>query len=419
MTKKINIIILCFFLSGLFLYGQSETAEKEAPAFYREYPLVFTGNYGLDNAVTNSRTAVKLLFDAYYRGIGPLIGNQTVRNIGGFLWSFATTWSSTMWPHEFGHFLRTRQFGGDFRIVKVTFPIAFGEVSLPEDSTPEQELLFIIGGLETNFMIARDIQLDYYRYKGLYNDELFTAFFHRIMYPAYTFLFVPLNPYKTETWRDEQGNLIGYGDAACFTQMVWQRGGNSVILEDDTVAPGLSAFYMQAAIASLLWNLADFHLYQQAAAVARGELNGRSPRYLLGDEYRGWSYGTLFNASVLGAELYLHHYLRWNGKFYSAYQKYGFPFRNYGLGFSAFSLLPWDKINLDLNLEVWTQDFYGEGLYASANLDISFTESLRALMSLGWKSPGYVLGQPLESGLIWQIGVKYAAVPKNVKEAGP
>lgn len=118
------------------------------------------------------------------------------------------------------------------------FPGPEGARRFPEDATLEDELLFAIGGLEVNSRIALGIQRDYYRYNGLYNDELYTAFFHRIMYPAYFGLLAPpINPADSKNWIDTNGEQISLGDLASVARLIFERQGKSVLLEDGTVNP--------------------------------------------------------------------------------------------------------------------------------------------------------------------------------------
>ncbi|MBW6458252.1 MAG: hypothetical protein K0B52_03725 [FCB group bacterium] len=407
-TRKniIRTVILGLILSLGFVYAGTEFSPQDT-SYHRDYPVVFAFRQDIRNSVVNSRTAGKLLFDAYYRGIAPQIGNKTLRNALGFFWSFTTTWSSTMWPHEFGHYLRAKQAGGDFYVEKVVFPMAFGVVDLPPDATIEDELLFVTGGFEANFMISRDIQHDYYRYNGLYNDELFTAFFHRVMYPAYTCLFVRMDPADPANWLDSEGGIIAMGDVASMARLTWERTGGNVILPDSSVAPELVQFYNRSSLMGVLWNLADMNLYMQAAALFRGETNGRRPRHLIEKDHFKWSYGTLFNASVLGAELYLNQYMHIRDRFYSAYLKYGFPFRNYGIGAAVHDLVRSERFDLGLQVDLWHQEYYGNGLSAAAALDLKLMHHIDLMAHIGWKTRGYVLGMPVESGMTGFLGLRY------------
>ncbi len=184
----------------LFSTEQPDTTSIQPDPFHREYTLIYALKYDVLNSSENFRTGLKLFSDAYYRGLAPKINNKTLRIITGIAWSFVGKWSSMLWPHEFGHMLRTNQVGGKFSFVKLQFPGVLGKLELPADATPDHHILSLIGGFEANYLIARDIQYDFFRYDGLYNDEYGVAFGNRIMYPLYTYVFAHQSPKDPETW---------------------------------------------------------------------------------------------------------------------------------------------------------------------------------------------------------------------------
>jgi hypothetical protein len=401
-----------FLVVGLIFFCTSGIHADPDPidagvSFHRDYKLVLGFPYDLSNAAINTRTAGKVLVDIYYRGIAPQISSHLARNLIGTLWSFSLCWSSTMWPHELGHFLRVKQVGGDFWIEKVVFPVAFGTVVFPDNASLEDELLFVIGGLEVNSLIALGIQQDSFRHNGLYNDELYTAFFHRLMYPAYTWLFAPINPADPASWINENDEQVSFGDVASIARLVIERQGKTVFLGDGSVNPELVTFYEKARLWSLLWNLADINLYYQLAALTKGELAGARPPYLIGDANKGWAYGTLFNASILGAELYLNNYLNWNGRHYRTYLKYGFPLTDYGIGLGLTDILPMTSLNTDLEFHAWHQHYYGTGFAIGATFGIPLSQNLSASIRSLWKLDGYILGSPLQQGLSGYLGLRY------------
>lgn len=400
-----------FFIISLFIFvnysiASSDTTNVEqGSTYHRDYTLLYSPNYDMLNSVENSRTAAKLLMDAFYRGLGSKIENKTIHNVSGFLWSFAVTWSSTMWPHEFGHKLRALQFGGDFHIEKVTFPVAFGAFDFPEDVSARDELLAIIGGIEANSMITRNIQLDHYRNNGLYNDELYVSFFNKLIYPTYALLLM-IDPSDPEVWLDN-GDETCFGDFACFARFIWEMDGKDIFLDDATINPDFVSFYHQAGIIGLLWTVADLNFYRGAKAIAAGELNGQRPKYLIGNNTNGWAYGTMFNISVLGSEMYLNNYFRLNKGFYSAYIKYGFPFKNNGIGISAHDIIDFPNFKADINIDLWQQKFFGNGFSATTNFYLSLNEKFDIIAQTGWKSEGYLIGRPVDEGFIGFAGLRY------------
>jgi hypothetical protein len=381
-------------------YSQNDSILPDCNLYHRDYTVI----YGLENDVLNSaenfRTGLKLFSDAYFRGLAPNIKNKTVGNIAGFTCSFLAKWSSILWPHEFGHVLRTNQAGGNFSFVKLQFPGVVGKLVLPTDATPEHHTLALIGGFEANYLTARDIQSDFFKYNGLYNDELGMAFGHRIMYPLYAYVFARQNPKDAQTW------ILSGGDPVNFTKLVWEMGNKEVFNEDGSVDNDLVTFYNKAALISVVWNLLDLNTYKQAGAFFGNELNGKRPLYF-GNNTFNWSYGTFFNASVLGAELYFNNYLKLNNRFYTIYFKYGFPFKNNGLGITLSDLVKYRIFSIDAQVDRWSQDYYGNGFSLSTTGHYRIKEKLNVVAQVGYKTEGYLVGRSTKKGFIGFIGLKY------------
>jgi hypothetical protein len=399
-------LLFSFLLIGVSSFAENDTVKTTILLFHRDYTLLYSPNYDMINSSENGRTAAKMIMDSYYREIGRKIKNQTVYSITGFVWSFATTWSSTLWPHEFGHKLRALQIGGDFHIEKVSFPVAFGRFELPDNVTLEDETLIIIGGIEANTMISRDVLNDFHKYDGLYNDELFTGFFNRLIWPTYA-LMLRFDVDDPASWIDENGDPMCFGDAACFAKFVWEMGGNEFFMTDGSINPSFVSFYHQLGFIGLAWNLIDLNFYRGAKAIAAGELNGREPKYLIGDNSNGWAYATYFNTSVLGAELYLNNYIKLNKNLYSVYLKYGFPMENNGIGITAYNIVDLPRFKTDFTIEGWKQKFYGSGISATTTISYALSKKFDVLAQAGWKSKGYVLGRPLDEGFVGFAGLRY------------
>lgn len=77
----------------------------------------------------------------------------------------------------------------------------------------------------------------------------------------------------------------------------------------------------------------DPQFYREVGAAFGKSSKIRRPVFLIGDYRNGWTYGTLFNASPLGYELYFQNYIHYKNNQYGLYVKYGRPFKNIGLGF--------------------------------------------------------------------------------------
>lgn len=258
------------------------------------------------------------------RGLEKNLENSNTKEVVGFTWTFVGKWLTFLLPHEFGHVIRTEQVGGDFQFIKFAPPGIVGDLKLPKTAIPEDHTLALIGGFEANYLTARDVQMDFYRYNGLYNDECGMAFAYQIMYPLYAFLFSSQNPKDPQTW------VRAGGDPVNFTKLVWERGNRKVftreneflwellnqqgIYQKEKVNPKLIQFYNQTAIASIFWNLMDWNLYRQAHSFFGEQMEGKRPKFFEISEFK-WSYGTLFNTSTLGAELYWYHYFQFKKNF--------------------------------------------------------------------------------------------------------
>ena len=404
--RKLAILILFLSISNFTkVYSQETTndtlsnVEKEA---YRDYQYIIAPNYDLRNSSVNTRTTGKLLHDAFTRGIGPKIKNKTVKSISEGIWSFGTIFYTMLMGHEFGHMLRAEQAGGKFTIDKFSFPVIYGNMDLPPDHTLEEDILSVAGGFEVNSLMVKDIQLDLYKHHRLYNDELSLSFTNRLMYPVYFSLIARVDPEKPETWENTMG------DPVHWIKPIWERSGSSILQPDGSVNPALSRFYKHAALASLLWNFADMNFYREVAGSFGDNLEGQNAKYLIGDQNNGWGYGTFFNTSVLGAELHLTNYFRLDKKLYTFRATYGFPFRNIGVGIGAYEVLAkQSKINFDVTLDVWDQEFYDKGFALSVNTNYSLGNHFNLVMQTGYKTERYSMGRIINQGFIGHMGLRY------------
>jgi hypothetical protein len=404
LIKNGLLTIVCFLMVGSLAAQNNlnDTLNTESINIYRDYQLIIAPDHDLYNASVNSRTAGKFLHDVFSKGIGPKIKNNTLKNISEGIWSFTSIYTSMIWAHEFGHMLRAKQVGGNFTIERLSFPIIFGHMDLPPNHSLEDNALSVAGGFEVNYLTVRDIQLDLFRHNSLYNDELSLAFAHRLLYPIYFTVIAPVDPERPNTWNNTMG------DPVHWIKPVWERSGNEIFQSDGSVNPELVSFYKRSALASVLWNLVDMNFYSEAVAAFSSIEEAKEAKYLIGDEVNGWGYGTNFNTSVLGAELYLTNYLRLKEQLYSIKLIYGFPFQNNGIGLGAYDVLKRDnKFNVDINLDVWDQVYYDMGFALSTNMKYRVGNHIEVILQSGYKTEGYLIGRKLQSGFIGNFGLRY------------
>ncbi len=403
MMRCVLTIALIFNFGVLLAQNKPKDIIEDSVKFiYRDYQFIIAPDYDLYNSSVNTRTAGKLVHDVFTKGIGPKIKNKTVRNISEGIWSFATTYSSMIWSHEFGHMLRAKQVGGNFTIEKFSFPVIYGDMDLPPNHTFEENALSVAGGFEVNYLTVRDIQLDLYRHNSLYNDELGLSFAHRMLFPIYFSIIAPINPEQPNTWINTMGDPIHW------VKPVWERSGNEVIQSDGSVNPKLVRFYKYATLSSLLWNFADLNFYREVSALFGNSLDGKEAKYLVGNNESGWGYGTHFNTSVLGAELYLINYLQLSEQLYTFNFRYGFPFKSIGIGVGVYDIFSAEsKFNMDLYVDVWDQEYYNIGFALTTNATYKLDDHFEFLLQTGYKTKGYLIGRKIEQGLIGNFGLSY------------
>ena len=123
--------------------------------------------------------------------------------------------------------------------------------------------------------------------------------------------------------------------------------------------------------------------------------------------FLGRTYGTLFNASPLGYELYMQNYIHLNNRQYGVYLKYGRPFKNIGLGFSMNDVLNFNNFKADVLAETWQQDLFGAGASLEFSGKLKLSKHFGLNFNLGYKSEGYVLGKQLNAGVNIGSGISF------------
>jgi hypothetical protein len=238
---------------------------------------------------------------------------------------------------------------------------------------------------------------------GNYNEDLALGFAHRLMYPLYTSLIVPVNPEDPEVWKNPAGDPVN-----CALLTFENYSDNQVFIgPDSTVNPELVKYYRQSSILGTFFNLLDPQLYREVGASFGKASKTRRPIFLLGNYHTGWTYGTLFNVSPLGYELYMNNYLHVNGNKFAFYLKYGNLYKNHGFGLGWQDILNDSKVRLSGFVDVWDQDIYGSGISGELSADYRLVGKLGIHLNLGYKTRGYVLGKQTSEGVNLGVGIIY------------
>ena len=397
MKKIYYLIIVCMMVLG-------GTIQANDTLRISQYQFGFYNQYDLRNSSVNAVSAQRLIQDIYKENIGPRMEGKW-SNITSEVFSFTLTYLAMLWSHELGHSLRARQVGGHFKIHDIGLPIPYTTMHLPDSVNLVDEALSVTAGFEVNYLNVRNIQRDFILQDGLTNEDLGFAFANRLMYPLYASLIVPINPEERHVW------INTAGDPVHATLPVFKNYSNGqVFMADSTVNPELVDYYQHAAMLASLFNLLDPQFYHEVGASFGDKSKNRKPTFLIGDYQNGWTYGTLFNVSPLGYELYLNNYIHLNGRKFSAYFKYGKPFRNNGVGLIWNEIISSDKLTASASVDIWDQDLFGRGFSSDITISVKFTEYLGLVADAGYKIDGYVLGKQVAKGFNLGIGLLYYGI---------
>lgn len=357
----------------------------------RRYQFGIYNQFDLRNSSTNAITTHRILHDVFRKGIKPKM-NERWGNITYGVYSFAATYMTMLWSHEFGHSLRAEQVGGNFKIHNGALPIPYTTMHLPNSISLVNEALSVTAGFEVNTMNMRSIQAEFVTQNGICNEDLAFSFANRLMYPLYSSVIVPRDPEKRDVWINTAGDPIHVA-----LPVFKNYSDNQVFMADSTVNPALVRYYNQSSIFALLINLADPQLYREVGA-AFGKKKSRAPIFILGDHTNGWTYGTCFNVSPLGYELYMNNYIHLGGQQFIVYLKYGNPFKNYGVGLTWNDLIKKEKLRLSATVDLWDQDLFGQGLSGELYTEIKAARKVGFFANVGYKTEGYVIGKQIAKG---------------------
>lgn len=368
-------------------------------SWQRTYTFGIYNNYDLRNSSQNAISTFKVLNDGFDAGIRSKMGLKA-GNISKGIFGFATTYLSMLWSHEIGHSIRAKQIGGKFNIHNFNLPVPYTTADLPANITLVNEAIFVTAGFEVNYLNVRSIESNFIRQNGTWNEDLSLSFANRLMYPIYTSLIVPIDPEEKNVWLETAGDPVHY-----ILPVFENYSNNQVFLKDSTVNPDLVSLYNHSSWLALLFQFFDPQFYRILGASFGSASKIRRPIFIVGDYNNGWTYGTLFNASPLGYELYMQNYIHLKNKQFGLYVKYGNPFKNYGLGFSMNDVINRKKVKSDVILEMWNQDMFGEGVSIEFNNQLKMSDNMGLNFNIGYKTEGYVLGKQLGSGLNLGAGI--------------
>lgn len=383
----------------LFIFSTPAFAEENSPS--REYP--FTIGEPLDSrTIVGTGIALnKLSYDVFNTGIAPKLPDSVVPWIEP-AWSFFWTFNFTMWPHDYGHWVRANQVGGDFIIESYRFPFPIATMVIPPGATSLDKTMMSIGGFEINTLMRRYTENRYYETGYRDAEDLVHGFIQTIMFSMYTNLIAPADPTKADTWNNT------YGDPVDVVKQVFEHYTGRPAVNAGVVDPELITLYREYYWANLLTVLLDPMTYKMAHAF--GEDMRQQPRvhdpWLYQSDNFSWAYTSTFNPGALGYEIRLTQHLKINNHYMRAYIQTGRPFKNRSVGFAMPRFYQLGNIIIGSEIDLWDQDIYGRGNMFTLNSRYRISRSMEMVLDLHWKDDGYIVGHRLEKdagALLWAV----------------
>ncbi len=392
--KNLLLTALCIFIVISFVSSQDSLWNKT-------YDFNFYNNHDLRISSDNFISVHRFLNDEFNQFAESRL-KKGVANVSKGVFSFATTYLTMLWSHEMGHYIRAKQVDGKFNIHNFGLPVPYTTADLPEDITLVNEAIFVTAGFEVNYLNVRKIQSQFISNNGAGNEDLALAFANRLMYPIYTTLIIPRDPSDPNVWIETAGDPVHY-----ILPVFDNFSNGKIYMDDGSVNPDLVQFYNQASIFATFFNLLDPQFYRELGGAFGKSSKERRPIFLIGNHENGWTYGTSFNASPLGYELYMNNYIHIDDRQFGLYLKYGRPFKNNGVGIFMNDMVKLNNFILKAKAEFWQQDLFGNGGLLEIESKWLITKRLGINFILGYKSEGYALGKQLESGFNAGIGLSF------------
>jgi hypothetical protein len=234
----------------------------------REYRFVLASGYDLRTSAVAGPTLNRMTQDAYLYGISPHLSDGLNRVLGT-TWSVFFTYTTMLWPHEFGHWSRAQQVDSQFVFENYMPLLPHTTVEMPDDATHADSALLSVGGFEVNSLVARQAQLDFYRQGGAYSDDLGHALLNEMFFPVYSAIF-PARATEADTWVHTRG------DPVHFVLPVYERyTGRPAVMASGEVDPDLIGLYRESVALSVAWAVLDPGLIQQAMAFGESGFDAR------------------------------------------------------------------------------------------------------------------------------------------------
>ncbi len=365
------------------------------PSLNREYRIAVGLPTDMALVASTAVSVNQALSDLYFEGLSLLLPHA-IRPVVGIAWQTWWMYLLTIYPHEFGHWSRAKEIGGDFLIQGFALPWPKATMVLPAGVDPLSEGLTSVAGFEINALMRRQTVDSFYANGYAHSDELIFSLIQEVYYPGYAFLIAPaagtVDPENPLTWQHTTGDPVEAALLA-FTAST----GRPAVRTDGTVDPDLVSSYRECTLMSVVAMLLDPMLYQSVlASGADMEVNrGLVRPWMIGGSPFAWMYSTLFHPTPLGYELSLINHFRLAGRPYDLTFRFGRPIFDVGAGISAPGLVKAGGLRIGVALDYFFQEPYGHGLGGTLSAGWELGDSWSLGLEAGAKTRGYLLGKPI------------------------
>jgi len=398
--KKAFLLIFVFIFVGTLALPRSIRAQErdKVPLYPLAAPLLFN-----QEAMAANSWSFFLLSEHYMHQLISKIGGGIGTIAAATAWQFFIIYNTVVWPHEFGHWNRAREVGLNWSITGFGFPIPPATDNGPRDTSNRAITMLNLGGPEMNHLMGLHSQKRIYEQGFGYSDEMFAATLNKLMFQFQTFVMEGYaDPGNPDTWTN-----TGPGDPVEHVLHIHRIYRGRAAVTNGVVDPGIKDLYYETLAASF-WTLLDPFVALSFYRFGKGYLaNGerRAEPWWFHTGPVDWMYGTQFNLSPLGYELYLNTYLKWEDYFSTTYVRYGRPVKSYGFGTEFPNVLEVGRFEIGAGLDLWDQRDFGAGGSGRLMIQTELTERLGLIGRFGWKSDGYLIGQPLANSGFGYAGV--------------
>lgn len=391
-----------------FVYDPTLGVEAGVLSLHSFGDVVFLYDRGLSHAIKWTPTTT-----------GGRILGATGRIVKSFFIDLSLAAVEEELIHEvFGHGARVRPWGANpsfsihlpypYRWIFQDHSTVNAETNAADFGQRERLLAFVAGGVESEYYSAYRIGLDAVRLDGRFPHS--RQFLYVVAKVAYLPSFVhPLN-----------ASLDEVDDVGSYVVQIAERFNRWRPAERQSVADHVRDAYIANYIDPTLWLSIYGYLVEY---IGRGRADWQLPMLKAGPISLYAS--TRFALSPFGAEHYLDLFARWRGRTFTLYGRAVSSelATAWGSGIRCLDLMRVGGLGLGMEIDAWEQpellldtryiNVFNRpqlgGLSLAADVDWKIAGRLGLTGKIGWKTEGWLMGEPLGEGPYGWIGLAYYA----------